>query len=882
MQNDVLSRMTAEGWGIDHIEEISGREAGFADRSNLALSEQSERLLAADNISLFRHQFEAIRQSMAEANVVITTSTASGKTLAFQIAGIEALAANAAAKILAIYPMRALVSEQENRWKDAIQKAEFPSDSVVRIDGGISVRNRDALLKKAKVVVVTPDILHAWMFSNLAKANIRSFLSNLRLIVVDEAHTYTGVFGSNSAYLFRRMLHAIRRLGGEARYIAASATMVEPEQHLEKLTGLSFVSIGEELNSAPKQPIKLALSNPPAGKDLLSSCAELMRFIVDRTEHNVITFVDSRKQTEHIAAIGDRVSDEDEGEDQTEGELWETVENLKAARIFPYRAGYEENDRKHIQTLLTSGKLRGVVSTSALELGIDIPHLDVAILVGVPSSATSLYQRIGRIGRHQPGLVIVVNDGSVISTAVFQKPDSMMKLPLSEGALYLENRRIQYIHALCLARIGGEADTLENSPESQDEFECLAACPESFSQMCKDERIGEIEVELQFMKAQAADDPNHAYPLRDVEAQFQVQYKRGPDDMGRGSLSYSQLMREAYPGAVYYYKAKPHRVYRVNTSTRRVDVRHERQYTTKPINLPTLIFPNLSEGNVEIFNTFGELRVVECNLQISNAVTGYQERRGPNTLKIEYPLDPNKGVYFDRDRFTRNYSTTGVIISHPALSNSEVKLNLISELIYEAFLMTIPYERRDVGYGDDRIRKDREPFTTDDRFISIYDQTYGSLRLTSHLADSEVLKQVLSRCLELVKMDDRFSLDETTRVAVQELYESSLDEPVERQEVEDDSDTVGEDTVHVIMPGSYGISRQKGNEFFNVESVFFSPKLGCVAYKGFHESEERRRKGWPGNSSATTIVRSTEVEEVPGESKMGLYDLNTGETAHLD
>jgi len=142
---------------------------------------------------------------------------------------------------------------------------------------------------------------------------------------------------------------------------------------------------------------------------------------------------------------------------------------------------------------------------------------------------------------------------------------------------------------LCLARHGGEHDQVSsvfNIKETSD-FKSSINWPTGFLELCKSERIGIIPPEFQNMKAQAGDDPNHIYPLRDVDAQFQVKHKRGPVEESRGSLSYSQLMREAYPGAVYYYMTKPYRVYRVRTYARLVEVRHEKRYTTKPSMLPT-------------------------------------------------------------------------------------------------------------------------------------------------------------------------------------------------------------------------------------------------------------------------------------------------------
>jgi len=146
-----------------------------------------------------------------------------------------------------------------------------------------------------------------------------------------------------------------------------------------------------------------------------------------------------------------------------------------------------------------------VVSTSALELGLDIKYLDVAVLLGVPYSSTSLWQRIGRIGRHSPGIVYVIHSGGVYDDLVFSNPTSLLNRPLAEGALYLQNPRIQYIHALCLSRENGEHDRFCNTLNlnvNEDDFNSMIDWPKGFLALCKSERIGEITPDLQVMKSE--------------------------------------------------------------------------------------------------------------------------------------------------------------------------------------------------------------------------------------------------------------------------------------------------------------------------------------------------------------------------------------------
>jgi len=600
----------SKNWNIVDIQTIPAREARYYAYSDIGLLSQTVNFLARSAPQgVYGHQREAIQDFLAGENVCLTTGAASGKSLVFYASAIEQLIRSPNSKIIAIYPLRALGNEQEQRWAEALREAGL-GVKVGRIDGQIPISERPRILRDNQVLILTPDIIHAWLMRGLSDKAVVDLLGKVSIIIVDEIHNYTGVFGSNSAYLFRRMRHLMSLLGGSPQYIAASATIAGPEVHLKRLVGLDFKIIDSKFDTSPSHEVKITLVSPPDTKNLLTALSGFLDFITKNTEHKFIAFVDSRKQTEYITSIVSRSQVEEHEESPIDHSY------LQRLNILPYRAGYEADDRAAIQDRLSRGNLSGVVSTSALELGIDIPFLTLGVLVGVPHSATSFYQRIGRIGRHSKGEVVVINTGDVHSETIFRNPNQLLKMPLSEGALYLENTRIQYIHALCLARLGGEHDQVCTILNMEDTLDSKSPVdwPERFLELCRLERTGVIPIELQNIKAQAGDDPHHTYPLRDVDVQFRVEHKRGPIKESRGSLSYGQLMREAYPGGVYYYITRPYRVYRVSPQTRLVEVRDEKRYTTKPQLMPTLVFPNLTLGNVHVGRKYNALIVVECNL----------------------------------------------------------------------------------------------------------------------------------------------------------------------------------------------------------------------------------------------------------------------------
>lgn len=873
MDKDIVGKYFFDSdWEVvfEHI--TSFKAADLVSGDGLSLGDAGKKALAEHGGGIYRHQYEAIAEYLNGENLAVTTPTASGKTLIFNVCAIEELARNPNARIAAIYPLKALASEQEGRWKKLLSKSGLPV-RVGRIDGGVNMRERARILKDSRVIILTPDVIHAWLFSSINTLNVLDFLRSLSLVIVDEAHTYSGVFGSNAAYLFRRLLHATRKLGGEFKFIAASATMEDAKTHLFRLTGEDFVEISKERDTSPRSSVRTLLVNPPKARDILSVVSELISFIASKTHHQSITFVDSRKQTEYLATIVARrfAEDADSGEDID-------YQHFKELQIYPYRSGYEEEDRQQIQSHLAAGVLKGVISTSALEMGVDLPYLTLCILMGIPRSATSFYQRIGRVGRKQSGVVIIVNNGSILSERIFRDPQRLRELPLATSALYLHNSHIQYIHAMCLARQGGEDEAVcLHAGSNSEPFFSPQELPADFVQLCEAERLGEVSTDLQPMKSQAGDDPHHVFPLRDLDVQFKVQCRQGPEVHSLGSLSHSQVLREAYPGAVYYYQTKAYRVVRVRKQQHLVEVRQEKRYFTSPIFLPTLILPNLTGNNLYQASKYGELLVIECAMQIAEAVVGFKERRGNNEFNVSYPLSAAHGLYQEAPRFVRYVFTSGVMLTHPALMKEQVKCACIAEIIGEAFLMSLPFERQDVSAGNDRHRASREGIEVDDRFICVYDQTYGSLRLTSHLMNTEVLREVFLRACDIAKNDPNYGL---TGESLQALLDMGDCVSLNAEVVMVGGSNFVSDSryVEVIMPGSIGLDMHKDNEEFEVNHVFFSPLLSAVAYRGYYSAEKKSAESANKFHSATVItVPALKIRPLEGESKIGYFSPDTAE-----
>jgi len=892
---EIQNYLSAINWGLAWKDSMPASDAKYYTTQDLKLSNASRIFLKTFEKGIYLHQKEAIQNTIEGKNVCISTGTASGKTLAFHVAALEHLSRNPSAKIMAIYPMKALGREQESRWIKAMSSSGLDI-SVGRIDGSVTPSAiRFNILASSQVVILTPDIIHAWLLSSLSNKKVLSFLQQVDLIIVDEVHTYSGVFGSNSAFLFRRLQHLFKMMKKKPQVICASATIENPEKHLENLFGLNFSLITKD--SSPKHQVDIYLAEPPGVHDFLTEVVNLLSPLYEKTNSRFITFVDSRKQVELISSIiarnhskeesgnTDNDSNDSSVKDEKEIELSEDtsdedvvyvpdeiIEVLNEINVLPYRAGYEETDRAKIQERLSNGKLSGIISTSALELGIDIDYLETCVLVGVPPSSTSLRQRIGRIGRHSKGNVIVINAGSIYDQEVFAEPESLLKRPLAESTLYLENPYVQYIHALCLARLGGEHDQVEAALNLHplSEFSSAVQWPEKFIWLCEQERSGQIPRELQSMKSDSGDSPNYAFPLRDVETQFKIEHRQGPRIESLGSLSYGQLMREAYPGAVYYYATMSYRVTKILFKSKTVIVRREKRYTTKhnpPLH--TMVFPNLQE-DIYQSHTQGDLICIESHVQIRELLNGFEERRGSAKQTYKYPLSGEINIFFDLPAFTRYYFTTGALITHPIFNEEKVEVSVIAQFLYEAFVLLIPYERQDINFGSDKFRIQIEPLKKDRKFIAIYDQVYGSLRLTSRVLEENVLNCILLKAKQIaLSRQEIDNINQQTLDAFDVLI-NETDKPRNLISLgQKIIPMLGNNYIRVILPESKGLLLTVNNEEFSVERVYFSPDGLRYEGKTIHQSIENT---FPPKSHPLI----DHVREIPGESEMGYYNLATG------
>ena len=414
--------------------------------------ELSAALANAGIRQLYSHQLEALRTA-AKDDVIVTSGTASGKSLSFNLPVLDAIARDPKTRALYLYPTKALAQDQARK----LSELRLPGLRHAIYDGDTPKEDRPQIRRRSNLVLTNPDMLNMGLLSH--HQGWGDFLANLGWVVVDEAHTYRGVFGSHVANVLRRLRRVARVYGSEPRFICASATIANPVELAEALTGTGFALVDSD--GAPRAERRIAIWNPPVIDDktmtrrsVLSEAAELLADLVVNGART-ICFLRSRRGIELIQRFT-RMRLEDLGEPGL------------AARIAPYRAGYTPQQRREIEARLAAGDLLAVVATDALELGIDIGELDAAICVTFPGTVASLRQMWGRAGRRSEGIALYVAGEDALDQFFCRHPDEFLERAVEAAILDPTNERIQTAHVLAAAYeapLGGEG----NQPGADDD-----------------------------------------------------------------------------------------------------------------------------------------------------------------------------------------------------------------------------------------------------------------------------------------------------------------------------------------------------------------------------------------------------------------------------
>ena len=395
---------------------------------------------------LYSHQAEAINNLYDGANVIVSTSTSSGKSLIYQIPMLHELEQDLNARGMYIFPTKALAQDQRRSMKQLLHFMPGLENIIVEtFDGDTPMADRHFIRDEGRIIFTNPDMLHITVLPQEDKW--RTFLQNLRFVVVDELHVYNGLFGSHVAFIMRRLRRICAAVGNRhVRFVSCSATVANPEEHMRTIFGLGNVKLTDYDGSPSGRKEFLCWNtpfkdpkDPSSGRgDAMAETARLFCQLILRGIR-VIAFCRVRKQCEVlITAVRNEAINLERAD--------------IAARIMGYRGGYAPEDRRKIERDMFDGKLMGIVATNALELGVDIGSLDAVITVGFPYTIANLRQQSGRAGRrNKDSLSVLIGDCFPTDQYYMENPDEIFTKPNCELQVDLQNMLVLEGHIQCAA-----------------------------------------------------------------------------------------------------------------------------------------------------------------------------------------------------------------------------------------------------------------------------------------------------------------------------------------------------------------------------------------------------------------------------------------------
>jgi DEAD/DEAH box helicase domain-containing protein len=655
--------------------------------------------------SLYSHQGQALKAIQDGRHVLVATPTASGKTLIYNLPVLAHLLEHRRDHALYLFPLKALEQDQLKALKELDAALPSPFLAAAIYDGDTPPARRQALkARPPHILISNPDMLHLGFLPH--HDNWSEFFKRLRFVVIDEVHTYRGIMGSHMAQVLKRLRRICAHYGASPQFIMSSATIFQPEDFVRQLTGLEVEIITD--SGAPRSGRHYLFLNPPAGAAVTAS-----QIFAQAIRKNLATicFTQGRKLTELIHLWAQRLAPE------------------LRRYISSYRAGFLPEERREIEARLASGKMRGVISTSALEMGIDIGGLDVCLLVGYPGTMVTALQRIGRVGRQgRDCLIVLVAQPDALDQYFMKHPQQFFGRPLEAAVVDPDNPVIVSAHLPCAAQelpLNLEQETF-------------------FDLKLHETRLQELARQSKLLQSVAGHTylARSRYPQKEVNirglgesfAIFQVGKKRP-----LGHVDGHRALRECHEGAVYLHKADTYGVERLDLERRNVWV--------KPVE-PNYFTRIQTDKDTEILEVLDSRRVAEFTahtgrLKVTERILSYEKRRLPGQELL--------GVVA-LDLPPQIFETVGVWLEIPdAVKNAVYQAGLhfmggihaLEHALISMFPLFALADRHDIGGIADPAHPQ-----VGGAAVFIYDGYPGGVGLSGRAY--EILEDLLKRTLELI------------------------------------------------------------------------------------------------------------------------------------
>ncbi len=593
--DELLTRDDDRGQSIT-LRQFPPKPAVYGDLRDALPAPLVEALRKIGIDRLYTHQCAAIEAARAGKHPLVVTSAASGKSLTYLLPILERLLIDRSARALLLFPIKALEQDQLNALQALLPRGREIQAAI--LDGDTPSSRRAKLREDPpQLLLSNPDLLHLSLLPN--HAQWRELWQNLRYVVLDELHTYRGVFGSHIAHVLRRLRRVAAAYGAQPQFIACSATISNPLDLSEKLTGLTFQLI--EGDGAPQRGKRFLLINP-TGSPYTVATDLLLRCL--RSGLKTIAFAKARKIAELIA-------------------MWaRQTDRSLAAKLKAYRAGFRADERRAIEQGLFSERLSGVVTTSALELGIDVGGLDACLLVGYPGSITSTWQRGGRVGRgRREALIILVALPDALDQYFVRHPDDFFSRPYEAAIVDPGNRQILSDHVVAAA---SEVPLRADDPFYAADGRLIRALQEQ----------GRLLLSADGAEWYARERrPQRRINIRALGEAFAI---LDPGGRTIGTIDGVRALHECHPGAIYLHQGQQYEVGVLDLAQHKAHAR--------PVSVEYYTGP-LTEKETEILEIVASRDHHEVpyhlgRLKVTERVVGYERRRifGQERLG-SYPLD---------------------------------------------------------------------------------------------------------------------------------------------------------------------------------------------------------------------------------------------------
>lgn len=717
------------------IPERRGNYAPFPS----GLSEDIKNYLEGRGIKeLYIHQAETFQRSLEGENVVITTATASGKTLSFLLPVLQRILENPASRAIFVYPTKALASDQLRAINEVIASIGEGKVSAGVYDGDTLPAERTRIRKSANIILTNPEMLNSAFLPNHSKYGFDLIFANLDYIVVDELHTYRGAFGAHLANVFRRMKRVCGYYKSAPHFLCSSATVANPLELAEKVCGVEFSLVSEDGSPAPQK--EYVILQPPAIKgknDMVYGRIRATAVATDLLTRLVVqakTFIGFTKSRRNVEVLlkecRDRLKD---------GGL---LGEQQAEQVAGYRGGYTPKERKAIEQAMTQGKLTGLISTNALELGIDIGKLDYTALVGYPGTKASFWQQTGRAGRggnNATNYLILENEPFDQYIAI--DPDWLFKTESENAIVDPNNLLIELAHIRAAAA---------EMPLSLDDAALFPDLGEVLPVLLKAQEVRSLAGRF------AWDGPSFPagdYSMRNMDSSRYTLVNEAEHGAHITEMDESQAFRELYPGAIYMHDGEQYEVLSLDrTAHMAVAKPFEGNYYTVPShNLLTKILHE--HENCEV----GRVKVSYGDINVDEIVSLFK--------KMQFHSHQNLGYVTLQEPLEKAYDTESAWITLPWNVVEEFWHHLVrydnsgyvrnnhfegmAHAIKQAAMMVTMTEHSDINVVESNNATMPNLSPDVEYFIYIYDCYEGGLGYSEKIY--ELMPQVLDQAIRLVR-----------------------------------------------------------------------------------------------------------------------------------